>query len=109
MDLTERLGALADPARLRIIGILAGGGRCVCDLRVEMAIAANLLSYHLRVLREAGLVVGTRRGRWVDYRLDPDGFAALWQQMNECGIPLPGETITETLRGRLCGLDEVRL
>jgi ArsR family transcriptional regulator len=106
-DVSDRLGALADPQRLRIVGILAGGGRCVCDLRAEMAIAANLLSYHLRVLRETGLVTATRRGRWIDYRLAPDGFAALWQQMSEAGVPLPSEAITETMRGRLCELDEV--
>ncbi len=100
--MAERLGALADPVRLRIIGILARGGHCVCDLRVEMVIAANLLSYHLRVLREAGLVTATRRGRWIDYRLAPDGFAALWQQLSETGVPLPGGSIAETTSGRLC-------
>ena len=107
IGVADRLGALADPVRLRIVGILAGGGRCVCDLRAEMVIAANLLSYHLRVLREAGLVTATRRGRWIDYRLAPDGFAALWQQMSAAGVPLPGESIVETMSGRLCELDEV--
>jgi ArsR family transcriptional regulator len=43
----------------------------------EIGIAANLLSYHLRVLRDAGLVEASRRGRWVDYRLAPDGLEAL--------------------------------
>ena len=100
---------MADPLRLQIAGILAGGGRCVCDLRLEMAIAANLLSYHLRVLREAGLLTATRRGRWIDYRLAPDGFAALWQQMSEARVPLPGDTITGAKGGRLCALDEVEL
>ena len=41
----------------------------MCELRTEPEIPANLLSYHLKVLREAGLVVGTRRGRWIDYQL----------------------------------------
>jgi ArsR family transcriptional regulator len=109
VELADRLGALTDPARLRIVGILTGGGRCVCDLRAEMVIAANLLSYHLRVLREAGLVTATRRGRWIDYRLSPDGFAALWQQMSAAGVPLPGESIVATMSGRLCELDEVEL
>jgi len=105
---SNRLGALADPARLEILGILAGGGRCVCDLRAEMTIAANLLSYHLRVLREAGLVTAIRRGRWIDYRLAPAGFGALWCELSEAGIPLPGEEITEAMCGRPCELDEVR-
>jgi ArsR family transcriptional regulator, arsenate/arsenite/antimonite-responsive transcriptional repressor len=85
------LSELADPSRLHIISILAAGERCVCDLGAEIAIAPNLLSYHLRVLRDAGLVTTTRRGRWVDYRLDPDGFAALWQQMADSGVPLRNE------------------
>jgi ArsR family transcriptional regulator len=44
----------------------------VCDLQEIAPVAGNLMSYHLRVLREAGLVVATRRGRWVHYRLAPD-------------------------------------
>lgn len=69
--------ALGDPIRLRILGELSGGERCVCELLEEIGIAANLLSYHLRVLRDAGLVEASRRGRWVDYRLAPGGLEAL--------------------------------
>lgn len=52
--------------------MLTSGQRCVCDIQERTGVAPNLLSYHLRVLREAGLVEATRRGRWVDYRLAPD-------------------------------------
>ena len=69
--------ALGDPIRLQILGELAGGQRCVCELLEEIGVAANLLSYHLRVLRDAGLVEASRRGRWVDYRLAADGLGAL--------------------------------
>ena len=96
------LAALADPVRLRIVTVLAGGGRCVCDLHDSVPVAANLLSYHLRVLREAGLVTATRRGRWVDYRLDGDGFAALWAQASAAGVPLPGEHVTTVRCGPSC-------
>ena len=41
---------------------------------VRLPIAANLLSYHLRVLRESGLVTASKRGRWVDYALSEDAF-----------------------------------
>lgn len=68
--------ALAEPARLQILGVLSGGERCVCDINAAVPIAANVLSYHLRVLREAGLIEGTRRGRWIDYRLS-DGAEGL--------------------------------
>jgi ArsR family transcriptional regulator len=104
--LTGRLGALADPVRLRIVGVLADGGRCVCDLREEVPVAANLLSYHLRVLRDAGLVTAARRGRWIDYRLDGDGFAALWAQASAAGVPLPGEHVITERHGSACDGDE---
>jgi ArsR family transcriptional regulator len=52
--LRDSFAALADPVRLRIVRVLADGGRCVCNLRNEVPIAPNLLSYHLRVLRDAG-------------------------------------------------------
>ncbi len=65
-------GALSDPIRLSILDRLNREQRCVCELQEALDIAPNLLSYHLRVLREAGLVASTRRGRWVDYRLSED-------------------------------------
>lgn len=64
--------ALSDPIRLRILDVLGSKQQCVCDLRETIGVAPNLLSYHLRVLREAGLVEASRRGRWVDYRLADD-------------------------------------
>lgn len=64
--------ALGDANRLRVVAALVDGPRCVCELLAEVGVAPNLLSYHLRVLREAGLIIGERRGRWVDYRLDPN-------------------------------------
>lgn len=63
--------ALSDPIRLRILDELAGGETCVCTLQQTIEIAPNLLSYHLRVLREAHLVTAARRGRWVDYTIAP--------------------------------------
>ncbi len=69
--------ALGDPIRLRILAELRDGQRCVCELLEEIGIAPNLLSYHLRVLRDAGLVEASRRGRWVDYRLADRGLDGL--------------------------------
>jgi ArsR family transcriptional regulator len=71
-----RFSALGDPIRLQVLAILSAGEKCVCDLRDEVDIAPNLLSYHLKVLREAGLVEASRRGRWVDYRLAAEGLDA---------------------------------
>ena len=61
--------ALADPYRLRIIESLGHEVRCNCHLQETLGLASNHLSYHLKVLREAGLIVGQRRGRWVDYSI----------------------------------------
>lgn len=63
------LSAVADPVRLQLLNQLTVGTSCVCELRVEPEIPGNLLSYHLKVLREAGLIEGSRRGRWIDYSL----------------------------------------
>jgi ArsR family transcriptional regulator len=66
------LQAIADPVRWTVLNRLAARPSCVCDIQHHVPIAANLLSYHLKVLREAGLVTATRRGRWMDYALAPD-------------------------------------
>jgi ArsR family transcriptional regulator, arsenate/arsenite/antimonite-responsive transcriptional repressor len=71
-DAATLLGVLADPVRWSVLDLLADGQKCVCDLQCHVPIATNLLSYHLRVLREAGLVTTTKRGRWVDYALAVD-------------------------------------
>jgi ArsR family transcriptional regulator len=92
-DTIAALGALADPVRLAVVSALAEGEQCVCDLREQVPVAENLLSYHLRVLREAGLVASARRGRWVDYRLDGEGFSSLWASLATAGVPLPGEPV----------------
>ena len=66
------LQAVADPVRWAVLAMLADAPRCVCKLQEKIPIAGNLLSYHLKVLRETGLVTTSRRGRWVDYALAPD-------------------------------------
>jgi ArsR family transcriptional regulator len=72
------LSAVADPVRWTVLSHLARHGTtCVCNLQERVPVAANLLSYHLKVLREAGLVTTARRGRWVDYTLADDAAARL--------------------------------
>jgi ArsR family transcriptional regulator len=79
------LTAIADPIRWQLIAQLSDEKRCVCQLRTEPEIPANLLSYHLKVLRKAGLIVGTRRGRWIDYQLTDDAMDRL-----HAALPVPG-------------------
>ena len=62
--------ALSDAKRLRILEILQAGECCVCDLAGSLEIRQSLLSFHLRTLRDAGLVRDRKEGRWVHYALD---------------------------------------
>lgn len=72
------LGVAADPVRWRLLAELASAGtRCVCELQPVAGVAPNALSYHLRVLREAGLVTAAKRGRWVDYTIAADAHARI--------------------------------
>lgn len=71
------LTAVADPIRWTVLQTLATSQSCVCNLQEHIPIAANLLSYHLKVLRDAGLVTTTRRGRWIDYALAQDALERL--------------------------------
>lgn len=80
------LQAVADPIRWSVLTTLAAEARCVCRLQEHIPIAANLLSYHLKVLREAGLVTSSRRGRWIDYALAPDA-------MDRMRAALPGAVV----------------
>jgi ArsR family transcriptional regulator len=73
--------ALGDPIRLLILDKLTSGEKCVCDLQETVGVAPNLLSYHLRVLREANLVETSRRGRWVDYRIAPTARLLIQQAL----------------------------
>lgn len=73
----ELLSVVADPSRLAVLQVLTEGTTCVCKLQERIPVAANLLSYHLKVLREAGLISGTRRGKWIDYALTDDAVERL--------------------------------
>jgi len=66
------LAAVADPVRWTVLRRLQTGTACVCELQDEVEAPPNLLSYHLKVLRESGLVTTSRRGRWIDYTLAAD-------------------------------------
>jgi ArsR family transcriptional regulator len=74
---TQRFQALSDPTRLSILHRLRFGERCVCELTDALDAAQSRLSFHLRVLREAGLVTDRREGRWMYYTLNPDAFAEI--------------------------------
>jgi ArsR family transcriptional regulator len=64
------LKLMSEPNRLRIFSLLAGGERCVCEVEESMNLPQNLISHHLGVLREAGLIRARREGRWVYYSVN---------------------------------------
>ncbi len=72
--------ALADPARLRLLNMIVnadGGEACVCELTGGFRLSGPTISHHLRVLREAGLIDGDRRGTWIYYRAVPGALEAV--------------------------------
>jgi ArsR family transcriptional regulator len=86
--------ALSDPTRLEIVEQLAGGERCVCELTADLDAAQSRLSFHLRTLKNAGLVSDRREGRWVYYTLVPEALeqiesvvSSLRERSREMGRP----------------------
>ena len=73
----QLLKALADPIRLQVIEALGGGERCVCELTEVLGLAQSKLSFHLKVLKDAGLLTDRQSGRWVYYRLQPGALNSL--------------------------------
>ncbi len=69
--------ALSDETRLRLLERLRAGEQCVCDLTDSLETGQSRLSFHLKVLKEAGLVTDRREGRWVYYALDVAALDAL--------------------------------
>ncbi|MHA6617253.1 ArsR/SmtB family transcription factor [Pseudonocardia sp. DLS-67] len=80
VQLSRAFKALGDPVRLRLVSLIAshdGGEACVCDLTAVFDLSGPTISHHLKVLREAGLISGERRGTWVYYRVEPPALARL--------------------------------
>ena len=76
-DAVESLKFLGDRNRLRILTALSRAETCVCDLIDDLGLPQPLVSYHLRKLRDAGLVRTRRDAQWVYYSLDPESWARL--------------------------------
>lgn len=72
---TALFQALSDENRLGILSRLRGGEHCVCELTEALDIGQSLLSFHLKTLKDAGLVTDRREGRWVYYALAPSAIA----------------------------------
>ena len=75
------LRALADPVRLGLVEELARESACACELRERFDLSAPLLSHHLKVLREAGLVRTRKSGRRLEVELDAEALAAVGRSL----------------------------
>lgn len=94
-DAVTLLAVATEPVRWRVLAALAANGtQCVCELEPVAGVAANVLSYHLKALREAGLITSQRRGRWIDYTLAPDASTRLARALPTA---LPGMMNTVSL------------
>lgn len=71
--------ALSDETRLRILDRLSEGEQCVCDLGDQLQAAQSRLSFHLKTLKDAGLLVDRREGRWIYYSLNSETIEELTQ------------------------------
>jgi ArsR family transcriptional regulator len=90
---TAGLKALAEPLRWQILRLLGREELCVCHLVDELGVAQPLISHHLRVLREAGLVESSKHRYWTYYRLRPDAVGALGRAVSDLAetAPSPGD------------------
>ena len=75
-ELAAIFAALADPVRLRLFSLIATGGAvCACDLLGPLDRSQPTVSHHTKVLADAGLIVGEKRGRWVWWSIVPERVA----------------------------------
>lgn len=84
--LVTRFHAVAEETRLSVIRLLSTGERCVCELQAELGAAQSRLSFHLRKLKDAGIIADRKEGRWVYYRLVPEALEEMREAL---------ETMTE--------------
>jgi ArsR family transcriptional regulator, arsenate/arsenite/antimonite-responsive transcriptional repressor len=96
VDMAKMFKAMGDPIRLRLLSLIAAssateaGECCVCDLSDSFDLSGPTISYHLKVLREAGLVESDRRGTWVYYRPVQENFGRMSAMLAIPGVAAVG-------------------
>lgn len=94
--------ALSDETRLGILDMLRDGERCVCDLQGELDAAQSRLSFHLKVLRTAGLVTDRKQGRWSYYTIVPEALATVHDLVVGMRPNGPGSHVQLPRNARCC-------
>jgi ArsR family transcriptional regulator len=83
-DLARAFAALADPVRLRLLSLIADTDEiCACDLLPSLGKSQPTVSHHTKVLADAGLITGDKRGRWVWWRIEPERLAGLRDALSD--------------------------
>ena len=78
----RQFAALADPVRLRLLSLVAAQAEvCSCDLEAPLGKSQPTISHHTKVLTDAGLITGEKRGRWMWWSVVPERLAALRQTL----------------------------
>lgn len=102
IELSEYLKIISDVNRLQILCLLQKGERCVCNIHEPLGLPQNLTSHHLRSLRDAGLVISRREGKWVHYRANIERINHLTELYQE--VVLGGECGDQSIGVGLCKL-----
>jgi len=95
--LAAALGAVADSTRVQILSIIGrseSGEVCACDFVGPIGKSQPTISHHLKILAEAGLIEGDKRGRWIWYRLADGAVDALAGQLGSLAAPVPAAATT---------------
>ena len=79
--------AFCDENRVRIIKLLCNGEKCACKLLDELNVTQPTLSHHMKILCDAGVVIGRKDGKWMHYSLSREGFELAIQILQKATIP----------------------
>ena len=95
--------ALSDETRLKVLGMLRGGERCVCELQEPIDAAQSRLSFHLKVLKDAGLVTDRRKARWAYYSIVPGALQGAHDLVRALATELSPRAATSARNLRVLG------
>jgi ArsR family transcriptional regulator len=93
--------ALSDPTRLAILDMLRDGERCVCELQDALGAAQSRLSFHLKALKDVGLVQDRREGRWSYYTFVPEALQVAHDEVQRIASPRSSRRLA--VLGSCCG------
>ena len=99
----ELFHALSDPTRLAVLELLREGERCVCELQAEIDASQSRLSFHLKVLKDAGLVSDRKEGRWSYYAMTSETLSEAHDVVRALATEQPSGARSLRVLGDCCG------